>query len=244
MTLTVRADKGASTLQKPLLESSEGEIQGGSVNPITKLPDGPYPPIAEARARLNRNLRWYRCPLPAETLRDCMQRSDFEGWKQTLGHLGLWFSTLFFAWGVWRWNFYDNSALSGVFMSQTTAEGEIHPISQDDPLSKQEENAALTAETGPSGPSFLSLLLQLPPPDRPHLQPGAHQTPGFGHVPFHRLVQFPQVITRHCREHVVLDVPVHAPVEEFEQEERQRDRPRGLPEIGDVVAEAFCWVWD
>ena len=159
MTLTVRADKGASTLQKPLLESSEGEIQGGSVNPITKLPDGPYPPIAEARARLNRNLRWYRCPLPAETLRDCMQRSDFEGWKQTLGHLGLWFSTLFFAWGVWRWNFYDNSALSGVFMSQTTAEGEIHPISQDDPLSKQEENAALTAETGPSGPSFLSLLL-------------------------------------------------------------------------------------
>ena len=64
-------------------------------------------PLSEVRRNLR--IRWYRCPIDRETLRDLAEPSDLLGLAQSLGHLGLWVATglsayLLFANQVW-WGF-------------------------------------------------------------------------------------------------------------------------------------------
>ena len=59
--------------------------------------------------RRNLRIRWYRCPIERETLRDLTEPSDLRGLVQSLGHLGLWAATgasayLLFAHEIW-WGF-------------------------------------------------------------------------------------------------------------------------------------------
>ena len=46
-----------------------------------------YPPLSEVRKDLQ--IKWYRSPIPKETLWQLMERSNRKGFVQTLGHLGL-----------------------------------------------------------------------------------------------------------------------------------------------------------
>ena len=64
--------------------SSEGTARGG------------LPPLAEVRK--NRRIRWYRCPIDRETLRELVEPSDARGLLQALGHLGIWATTGGLAW--------------------------------------------------------------------------------------------------------------------------------------------------
>ena len=68
---------------------------------------GVLPPLAEIRR--NRRIRWYRCPIEAETLRELVQPSDVRGLLQAVGHLAIWVATgslayTFFTLEIW-WGF-------------------------------------------------------------------------------------------------------------------------------------------
>ena len=47
-----------------------------------------------------RHIEWYRTRLDRDTLKTLMQRDDFKGWRQTLLHLGWFFTTAAIAWWV------------------------------------------------------------------------------------------------------------------------------------------------
>ena len=53
--------------------------------------DATYPPLSKVRRTLK--VRWYRCPIDKEELRQLMQRSDLRGAFQAVGHLALWGAT-------------------------------------------------------------------------------------------------------------------------------------------------------
>ena len=78
------------------------------MNPIADgLDEVRQTPLSEVRRNLR--IRWYRCPIERETLRDLAEPSDLRGLAQSLGHLGLWAATglsayLLFASQVW-WGF-------------------------------------------------------------------------------------------------------------------------------------------
>ena len=78
------------------------------MNPIADgLDEVRRTPLSEVRRNLR--IRWYRCPIERETLRDLAEPSDLRGLAQSLGHLGLWVATglgayLLFASQVW-WGF-------------------------------------------------------------------------------------------------------------------------------------------
>ena len=78
------------------------------MNPIADgLDEIRQTPLSEVRRNLR--IRWYRCPIERETLRDLAEPSDLRGLAQSLGHLGLWVATglsayLLFANQVW-WGF-------------------------------------------------------------------------------------------------------------------------------------------
>ena len=74
-------------------------------------------------------------------------------------------------------------------------------------------------------------------PDLAHLAPGAQEAAHRRHVVGHRAMQGLQVVAGHAREHVVFEMPVHAPVEELRQRV-ERDRAHAFAEIGHVVAQA------
>ncbi len=58
-----------------------------------------HQPLAEVRNDLR--VRWYRCPIERETLRQLMQRSDAQGWLQAGGHLALFVVTGTLAFAAW-----------------------------------------------------------------------------------------------------------------------------------------------
>lgn len=65
-----------------------------------------YPPLSEVRKSLR--VSWYRCPIEPRDLRQLLQRSDLEGFKQAGGHLALWIATgslVYMAWmnSAWVW---------------------------------------------------------------------------------------------------------------------------------------------
>ena len=68
---------------------------------------GDLPPLAEVRK--NRRIRWYRCPVDRQTLRELAEPSDARGLVQAMGHLALWATTgglayYFFNLEIW-WGF-------------------------------------------------------------------------------------------------------------------------------------------
>ena len=58
-----------------------------------------YSPLSDARKTLR--VRWYRCPIPIERLRQLSRPSDLQGWLQAGGHLALFFVTGIFAYFFW-----------------------------------------------------------------------------------------------------------------------------------------------
>ena len=52
-----------------------------------------HTPLADVRRRMR--VKWYRSPIDKDVLRKLMQRSDLQGWFQSLGHLALWAGTGF-----------------------------------------------------------------------------------------------------------------------------------------------------
>ncbi len=50
-----------------------------------------YPPLEEVRK--TKKVRWVRCKIDRETLRDLSKRSDSQGWYQAGGHLAIWLLT-------------------------------------------------------------------------------------------------------------------------------------------------------
>ena len=48
-------------------------------------------PMSEIRKELR--IKWYRCPIDPNILRELSKPSDFQGFKMALGHLGLWLFT-------------------------------------------------------------------------------------------------------------------------------------------------------
>ena len=52
---------------------------------------GDLPPLAEARK--NKRIRWYRCPVDRQTLREHAEPGDARGLVQAMGHLALWATT-------------------------------------------------------------------------------------------------------------------------------------------------------
>lgn len=62
--------------------------------------------MSEPRERWSQPVNWYRTPLPAETLKQLHERSDFHGALQTLGYLGTLVLTgglAFYSTGRWPW---------------------------------------------------------------------------------------------------------------------------------------------
>ena len=59
-----------------------------------------YPPLSEVRKKLR--VKWYRCPISHERLRELSTRSNRKGWVQAGGHLGVYF--LLVALTVWFWS--------------------------------------------------------------------------------------------------------------------------------------------
>ena len=59
----------------------------------------PYPPLNEVRKTLR--LRWYRCPIEQDRLRELSKRSDAQGWLQAGGHFGLYLVLALLS--VWAW---------------------------------------------------------------------------------------------------------------------------------------------
>lgn len=63
-----------------------------------------YPPLSEVRKTLQ--LKWYRCPIDRQRLRELSQRSDASAWFQAGGHFALFLATgaltyYFWAQGLW-----------------------------------------------------------------------------------------------------------------------------------------------
>ena len=84
---------------------------------------GDLPPLAEVRR--NTRIRWYRCPIDRETLRELADPGDARGLLQALGHLGLWTATgglswYFFTLGIW-WAFFLFLFLHGTVAAFFTA---------------------------------------------------------------------------------------------------------------------------
>ena len=48
-------------------------------------------PMSEIRKELR--IKWYRCPIDPNILRELSKPSDLQGFKMALGHLGLWLFT-------------------------------------------------------------------------------------------------------------------------------------------------------
>ncbi len=46
-----------------------------------------------AKFRNDAKIRWYRCQVDPKLMSQLMQCSDYHGYRQALGHLGLWFIT-------------------------------------------------------------------------------------------------------------------------------------------------------
>ena len=61
--------------------------------------DSSYPPLDQVRKSLR--VKWYRCPIEREQLRELSKRSDFRGWLQAGGHLALFSSTGFLTYLFW-----------------------------------------------------------------------------------------------------------------------------------------------
>ena len=62
------------------------------MNPIAEgLDHGRLPPLADVRRNLH--IRWYRCPIERERLRELAAPRDSRGLMQAAGHLGLWAAT-------------------------------------------------------------------------------------------------------------------------------------------------------
>ena len=78
------------------------------MNPIAeRLDKDRLPPLADVRRNLR--IRWYRCPIEREKLRELTEPSDLKGLILAVGHLGLWVVTgvaayYLFAHQVW-WGF-------------------------------------------------------------------------------------------------------------------------------------------
>ena len=87
------------------------------------------------------------------------------------------------------------------------------------------------------GVELVARLALLTPPDLAHLPPCAEEASHLRHVVFHRPVQLLEVVARHPGIHVMLQMPVHAPVDEL-REWIEGDRPHALSEVGHVVAQA------
>lgn len=65
-----------------------------------------YKPLREACTTLH--VVWYRCPIPAERLRELSRRSDGQGWFQAVGHLAIFsgtalLTTFFYLQQQWAW---------------------------------------------------------------------------------------------------------------------------------------------
>ena len=94
------------------------------MNPIADgLDEVRQTPLSEVRRNLR--IRWYRCPIERETLRDLAEPSDLRGLVQSLGHLGLWVATglaayLLFASEIW-WGFFIALFAHGTVASFFTA---------------------------------------------------------------------------------------------------------------------------
>ena len=79
------------------------------MNPAAEgLDHGRLPPLADVRRNLH--IRWYRCPIERERLRELTTPNDARGLVQAVGHLGLWTATgvsafYFFTHQLW-WAFF------------------------------------------------------------------------------------------------------------------------------------------
>ncbi|MCX5660991.1 MAG: fatty acid desaturase [Planctomycetota bacterium] len=74
--------------------------------PTADVPDATSAaaPAAPARKKSGRQIEWYRCPIERDLLKTLSQRSDFRGFLQTFGHLGLYSLTAGLAlYGFGRW---------------------------------------------------------------------------------------------------------------------------------------------
>ncbi len=63
-----------------------------------------YPKLADVRQSLR--IKWYRCPMDTAQLHELLKRSDWQGFKQAGGHLGLWLLTaslVYFCWSSQAW---------------------------------------------------------------------------------------------------------------------------------------------
>ncbi|MBX2882246.1 MAG: fatty acid desaturase [Granulosicoccus sp.] len=59
----------------------------------------PFPPLSEASRGLK--IRWYRCPIAHERLRELSRRTDRQGWIQAGGHFLLYLIVAAITWACW-----------------------------------------------------------------------------------------------------------------------------------------------
>ena len=79
------------------------------MNPIAEgLDHSRLPPLADVRKNLH--IRWYRCPIERERLRELTTPNDMRGLVQAAGHLGLWAVT-----GVMAWYCFTHQLWLGFF---------------------------------------------------------------------------------------------------------------------------------
>ena len=87
------------------------------------LARGDLPPLAEVRK--SRRIRWYRCPIEPETLRELATPSDSRGLVQAVGHLATWAATGGLAWHLFTleiwWGFFAALLLHGTVAAFFTA---------------------------------------------------------------------------------------------------------------------------
>ena len=63
-----------------------------------------YPALVDVRKSLR--IKWYRCPIETAHLHALLQRSDWRGFKQAGGHLGMWLltaATVYLCWQLEAW---------------------------------------------------------------------------------------------------------------------------------------------
>ena len=82
------------------------------------------PPLAEVRK--NMRIRWYRCPIERDQLRELAEPSDMRGMFQALGHLALWLVT-----GLTSYYLYTQQIWVGFFVPiprSVTLDDQYFPI--------------------------------------------------------------------------------------------------------------------
>ena len=79
------------------------------MNPrVEGIARGDPPPLAEVRK--NKRIRWYRCPVDRQTLREHAEPGDARGLVQAMGHLALWATTGVLAYYIFDLEMYTEAS--------------------------------------------------------------------------------------------------------------------------------------